>query len=507
VVIVSITPEIALEKSINYAGGLGVLEGDKFYAAGDMGLDYVVLSLYYKRGYTRVRFTQDSFVLEPEEQYEEFLSRLRPGPELTISLAGSTVYVRPWIYEYKTAKAVLFEVICPEWARRLTDRVYIEEDEYEKNLKYVLLAKASAEYIRRFIGLENLSIVDLEESYTSLVLYLLNLKSKARLIIHTPGPWGHPYFPGDMIEREFGVRVQNHQVNMTLEAIKNLDSVIVVSRKQADIIPKIFPESSGKVKAITNGIHLERWMDERLYVAWKRGELTKELLLGVRMSNKKVLESFLKTIKPEVKIEDRIVLTWARRLTRYKRPYFVTRFIEENPDIDAVVIMSGRPHPRDSDGLRYLREIRELSLKIKNFIYVPDYNLDTAKLLVKSSDLWLFTPFSGWEACGTSYMKALVNGVPTLSSRDGGVLEVVIDGVNGWLFGSDLRTFINIYDDPQAREIDEREYKEFSNKLREVVDIYYNDPDRYWRVALNACKMTPELVDIKNALRRYYFEK
>jgi len=169
--------------------------------------------------------------------------------------------------------------------------------------------------------------------------------------------------------------------------------------------------------------------------------------------------------------------------------------------------MSGRPHPRDSDGLRYLREIRELSLKIKNFVYVPDYNLDTAKLLVKSSDLWLFTPFSGWEACGTSYMKALVNGVPTLSSRDGGVLEVVIDGVNGWLFGNDLRTFINIYDDPQAREIDEHEYKEFSSKLREVVDIYYNDQDRYWRVALNACKMTPELVDIKNVLKRYYFEK
>ena len=56
----------------------------------------------------------------------------------------------------------------------------------------------------------------------------------------------------------------------------------------------------------------------------------------------------------------------------------------------------------------------------------------------------MFTPFSGWEACGTSYMKALVNGIPVLSSRDGGVIEIVEDGVNGRLFGEDIHDFTNI---------------------------------------------------------------
>lgn len=44
-------------------------------------------------------------------------------------------------------------------------------------------------------------------------------------------------------------------------------------------------------------------------------------------------------------------------------------------------------------------------------------------------------------------MKARINGVPALSSRDGGVLEVIIDRYNGWLFGLEVTQFINIYED------------------------------------------------------------
>lgn len=503
-VIVSITPEIALDKSINYAGGLGVLEGDKFYAAGDMGLDYVVLSLYYRRGYTRVSFRGDSIVLEPEEQNPEFIRSLKPGREITIYLNNNQVFIRPWIYEYKTARAVLFEAVCPEQARKLTDRVYIEDSEYEKNLKYVLLAKASVEYIKSEIGLENISIIDLEESYTSLILYLLNVSNKARIIIHTPGPWGHPFFPSDLIEREFGVKTQN-PVNMTLESIRRLKEVIVVSQKQRDIIPIIFPEATGKIRAITNGIYLERWMDPRLYSAWRNNELSLELLKNTRRASRRELESYLKSVKKDLVLGDKIVVAWARRLSRYKRPYFIARFIEENPDVDAVFVIAGKPHPKDPDGYRYLEWIRDLSLKLKNVVYIPSYDLETARLLVKSTDLWLFTPFSGWEACGTSYMKAMVNGVPVLASRDGGVLEIINHGVNGWLFGENLRDFINIYEDPRASAIDEKEYREFSSLLKHVIETYYHDPDKYWEIAFNACKTTPGVVDIKKVLKEYYF--
>ena len=103
-------------------------------------------------------------------------------------------------------------------------------------------------------------------------------------------------------------------------------------------------------------------------------------------------------------------------------------------------------------------------------------------------------------------MKALINGIPILSSKDGGVIEIVEDGVNGWLFGEDIRDFINIYNDPRAQNIDEKDYEEFKNKLLKIIDIYNNDREKYWEIAYNAIKMVPEKVSIKNMLKKYYIK-
>ncbi|MCY0867870.1 MAG: glycogen/starch/alpha-glucan phosphorylase [Desulfurococcus sp.] len=508
-VIVSITPEIALDDSRIYAGGLGVLEGDKLYGAGDMGLDYTALSIFYRHGYVSVSFRNSQPSLDPEEQSEVFLEKLSPGKEFTVTLRGEEIVVRPWLYRYKTAKAVLFEAVCPLWARKLSDRVYLEDSEEEKFLKYAFLAKASAYYIKEVIGLSNVSVVDLEESYTALVLLAVDLASKARIIIHTPGPWGHPEFPGSLIAREFGVFLGD-RVKLTEFALSRVKTGIVVSKKQVDVIPRIFPSYKDKLRGITNGIHLARWMHPYLYDAWRKGKFSREelleILLKAKEESRRNLISLVKNAKSNASIDDRIIVVWARRLSRYKRPYFIARFIEENPDVNAFFVLAGKPHPRDPDGLEYLRRFKELDLKLTNTVYLQDYNIEVARVLVQGSDLWLFTPFSGWEASGTSFMKAQVNGVPVLSSRDGSVLEVVEDNETGWLFGQDIRDFINIYTDPRAREIDEKEYSEFKSKLLQIIDLYQSDPEKYLEVALKAWMKTPGKVSIEKTLKEYYFK-
>ncbi|RLG81193.1 MAG: hypothetical protein DRO13_01765, partial [Thermoprotei archaeon] len=40
-----------------------------------------------------------------------------------------------------------------------------------------------------------------------------------------------------------------------------------------------------------------------------------------------------------VEIKDKPVIIWARRLTRYKRPYFIARFIMEHPDLEACLCL------------------------------------------------------------------------------------------------------------------------------------------------------------------------
>lgn len=507
-VIISITPEIALEKSRNYAGGLGVLISDKFYAAGDMGLNYLVFSLLYRSGYVRVKCTERGLEFDAEDHDEEFYTKLVGEKELVITLRKEQVYVRPWIYTYKTARAVLFEATCPEWARRLTDRVYLESSEEEKFLKYALLAKATAKYLAERIGLSRITLVDLEESYTSLILYLLDIRDKARVVIHTPGPWGHPVFSGEILAREFPVRYTG-LVNMTEKTLELLKEAITVSSKQLSIISSIFPQFKEKFRHITNGIYLDRWMHPQLLSAWRKGEFKKDIILTAKREAKKALLNLVKTYKPDIPVdEETMIITWARRLTRYKRPYFPAKFIEENPsEFNYIVVLAGKPHPRDPDGIEYSKLFKSLSDRVNRVVYISDYSTDIAKVLVQGSDLWLFTPFSGWEACGTSYMKALVNGTPVLSSRDGGVLEVVEDNITGWLFGRDLREFIDIYNDPRAKLIDEEEYTDFKSKLIRIIDMYFNRHDEYLNVALNAWIKTPSKVDIKSALKKYYFER
>ena len=57
--------------------------------------------------------------------------------------------------------------------------------------------------------------------------------------------------------------------------------------------------------------------------------------------------------------------------------------------------------------------------------------MSLARSMVTSVDLWLNTPEYPFEACGTSGMKAAINGVINLSVMDGWWAEAWNE-TNGW---------------------------------------------------------------------------
>jgi len=92
-VIVSVTPEIALDELYTYAGGLGVLEGDKFYAAARRGLRYYVLTLLYRHGYVSYTFDEaGNPVPKPQEHPLRFEDVLFPEPAMTVKVRGEGRY-------------------------------------------------------------------------------------------------------------------------------------------------------------------------------------------------------------------------------------------------------------------------------------------------------------------------------------------------------------------------------------------------------------------------------
>ncbi|HWI31553.1 MAG TPA: alpha-glucan family phosphorylase, partial [Microbacterium sp.] len=64
-------------------------------------------------------------------------------------------------------------------------------------------------------------------------------------------------------------------------------------------------------------------------------------------------------------------------------------------------------------------------------VFLPDYDITLAKTLYPGCDVWLNNPLRPLEACGTSGMKAALNGVLNLSILDGWWDEW-FDGKNGW---------------------------------------------------------------------------
>ncbi|MEM2338564.1 MAG: glycosyltransferase, partial [Nitrososphaerales archaeon] len=194
---------------------------------------------------------------------------------------------------------------------------------------------------------------------------------------------------------------------------------------------------------------------------------------------------------------------WCRRFTLYKRPEFVIKAINEVSNKDSLFIISGKAHPNEGSGLDYMRICYKLHKERGNIIYIPNYTVAIAKEILKSIDLLLFTPFIGLEACGTSYMKAAVNGVPTLSSPDGGVLELIVDDVNGWLFSQPLEHIIKP-GTVEAQKMDSFDYDVFKKKLQQIITLYKNNPERFYKVSLNALSTFIHRASIERVLKEYY---
>jgi glycogen phosphorylase len=64
-------------------------------------------------------------------------------------------------------------------------------------------------------------------------------------------------------------------------------------------------------------------------------------------------------------------------------------------------------------------------------VFIEDYDMAVARVLYQGADVWLNTPRRPQEACGTSGMKAALNGSLNCSILDGWFDELY-DGTNGW---------------------------------------------------------------------------
>ncbi len=229
-----------------------------------------------------------------------------------------------------------------------------------------------------------------------------------------------------------------------------------------------------KIEAITNGVHVPTWQGgeiaELLAPAIANGsgvleasaqerilELSDLRVWDAHRAQKSHLGAFVRSRmlrqfgrhgrSPEAlrdvdNLFDEKVLTlgFARRFATYKRADLLFRDIERtrslfmDDDQPLQIVLAGKAHPADRPGQELIQKIFALgqdpSLRSR-VLFLEDFDLEVARMLVQGVDVWLNTPRRPLEACGTSGMKAAINGVLNCSILDGWWQEGFA-GDNGW---------------------------------------------------------------------------
>ncbi len=137
---------------------------------------------------------------------------------------------------------------------------------------------------------------------------------------------------------------------------------------------------------------------------------------------------------------DVLTIGFARRVPTYKRLTLMLRDPERlkalllDPERPVQLVIAGKSHPADDQGKRLIQQLVQFAddPEVRHrIVFLPNYDIAMAQILYPGCDVWLNNPLRPLEACGTSGMKAALNGGLNLSILDGWWDEW-FDGENGW---------------------------------------------------------------------------
>jgi starch phosphorylase len=543
------TMEIALRPEIHtYSGGLGVLAGDTARSAADLELPMVFVSLASRQGYLHQEIDAAGNQVHRPDPWNPG-DWCTPLPcRVAITLEGRRVWIRPWLYGCSGALDNPVPVILLDTDldanhpadRQITDHLYGGDSAYR--LKQEAVLGIGGLRALRALGF-TLRTFHLNEGHAALLTFeLLKRYPRASNVLetegrkydsspvltrclfttHTPVAAGHDKFPYDMVETILGEEVDLAELrryagtdhcNMTQLALNLSGFVNGVATRHAETTQQMFP--GYRVHAITNGVHTAKWafptfakLFDKHFPDWTRepellfhaDDLTDDDVWTAKMMAKNDLIDLV-TERTGVALDPgKPIIGYARRMTAYKRPSLIlsnpARLKAIAAKYPVQIVWAGKAHPADREGSEVIQSIQSSTAELAGDVpmaYLPNYDTNSAQLLVAGADIWLNTPRPPLEASGTSGMKAALNGTLNLSTVDGWWVEGWIEGVTGWAIGTD-----------GDGETDEDHANSLYAKLEETVLPLYaeNRPKWIWMMKQSISKIAPYF-NSHRMMRRY----
>jgi starch phosphorylase len=296
---------------------------------------------------------------------------------------------------------------------------------------------------------------------------------------HTPVPAGIDRFPVDLVQHYFGDGALLPDValnrilalgaednpgmfNMAHMGLRLAQRANGVSQLHGEVSRDMFgglwpgfDTSEVPITSVTNGVHGPTWTAREMasvgtelddHGLWNlRSDLRKLLVVEVR---RRVREAWLQRGASPLELgwtdtvfdPDVLTVGFARRVPTYKRLTLMLRDHDRlralllDPDRPVQMVVAGKSHPADDGGKALIQQVVRFADEHDvrhRIVFLPDYDMSMARYLYWGCDVWLNNPTRPLEACGTSGMKAALNGGLNLSIRDGWWDEFY-DGSNGW---------------------------------------------------------------------------
>lgn len=478
-----------------YSGGLGVLAGDTVSAAADKNMPFVGIGILYKGKAFVQHITGDGREEKRDSQFDHDASFLRQttkeGKTLLIEIPAKEGKVLAKSYHIRLAdNTILFFLSTnvdgnPQIWKSDMDALYRGDDESQIR-QQILLGVGGA----RLLELLDIKpkLFHINEGRPGFVIWEITKqimdeenktlekaweKAKKKIVYtnHTLVSAGNPKYPEELVknlaepaakelettpDKLIKEGIRDGKFDITYFALNISSKHSAVSKVHGEYARNEWPDYNWT--AITNGVHMPRWQDSDF-----RKRLSERELWDLHMAKKKELAETVKKRTGFTYDPERLVVSWARRLAGYKQPRAIFKDVERiksiiaNNERPVQILFAGNSHSADPNAKAIIEEIIDLfASKLSGYaIFVPNYNISLANHLVSGSDVWLNTPKGNLEACGTSGIKAISNGVLSLTVIDGWTHELDWEGI-GWTL------------DPE--NIDEDFYSTLEN---EVVPLYY----------------------------------
>ncbi|MGQ7868350.1 alpha-glucan family phosphorylase [Sunxiuqinia sp. sy24] len=154
-----------------------------------------------------------------------------------------------------------------------------------------------------------------------------------------------------------------------------------------------------------------------------------------RNENPKLITEVISSLNPKA-----LTIGFARRFATYKRAHLLFRNLDRLSEIvndserPVQFIFAGKAHPADKAGqdlIKYIVEISKRPEFLGKILFIQNYDMNLAKMLLQGVDIWLNTPTRPLEASGTSGEKGIMNGTLHFSVLDGWWVEGYHEGA-GW---------------------------------------------------------------------------